>query len=103
MQNWKRNVLFACLLSLALAGCASDTKERASEYFDDTSITTKVKTKLFDDPQTSGFSITVTTYKGTVQLSGFVNSDKEKARAGELAKGVEGVKDVKNDLIIKSK
>lgn len=102
MLSWKRNALFICLLSLALAGCAG-TKESASEYVDDATITTKVKTKLFDDPQTSGFSITVTTYKGTVQLSGFVSSDKEKDRAGELAKGVEGVKDVKNDLIIKTK
>lgn len=103
-MNWKRlTLLIACLLSLSLAGCAADTKERAGEYFDDTTITTKVKTKLFDDPQTSGFAITVKTYKGTVQLSGFVNSDKEKDRAGELAKAVPGVKDVKNDLIVKSK
>jgi len=103
-MNWKRlTLLIACLLSLSLAGCAADTKERASEYFDDTTITTKVKTKLFDDPQTSGFAITVKTYKGTVQLSGFVTSDKEKDRAGELTKGVPGVKDVKNDLIVKSK
>ncbi len=103
-MNWKRPAfLCACLLSLSLAGCASDTKERAGEYFDDTTITTKVKTKLFDDPQTSGFAITVKTYKGTVQLSGFVNSDKERDRAGELAKGVPGVKDVKNDLIVKTK
>ncbi|TAM43982.1 MAG: BON domain-containing protein [Gammaproteobacteria bacterium] len=103
-MSWKRlTLLIACLLSLSLAGCAADTKERASEYFDDTTITTKVKTKLFDDPQTSGFAITVKTYKGTVQLSGFVTSDKEKDRAGELAKAVPGVKDVKNDLIVKSK
>lgn len=103
-MNWKRLILlFGILLSLSLAGCAADTKERAGEYFDDTTITTKVKTKLFDDPQTSGFAITVKTYKGTVQLSGFVNSDKEKDRAGELAKAVPGVKDVKNDLIVKSK
>lgn len=103
-MNWKRlTLLFVCMLTLSLAGCASDTKERAGVYFDDTTITTKVKTKLFDDPQTSGFAISVTTYKGTVQLSGFVNSDKEKDRAGELARAVPGVKDVKNDLIIKAK
>ncbi len=103
-MNRKRLVLlFVSLLSLTLAGCAADTKQRAAEYFDDSTITTKVKTKLFDDPQTSGFAITVKTYKGTVQLSGFVNSDKEKTRAEELTKGVPGVKDVKNDLIIKAK
>ena len=48
----------------SLVGCAADTKERTGEYIDDAGITTRVKAKLFDDPQTSGFSITVTTYKG---------------------------------------
>lgn len=103
MFKHNRLALLAGLLVLSLAGCAADTKERAVEYFDDSTITTKVKTKLFDDPQTSGFAITVKTYKGTVQLSGFVSSDKEKVRAEELTKGVPGVKDVKNDLIIKNK
>ena len=98
-----RLVLFACLLSLSLVGCAADTKERTGEYIDDAGITTRVKAKLFDDPQTSGFSITVTTYKGTVQLSGFVSGEKEKSRAEELAKTVPSVKSVKNDLIVKSK
>lgn len=103
-MNWKRlTLLIACLLSLSLAGCAADTKKQAVEYFDDSTITTKVKAKLFDDPQTSGFAIGVKTYQGTVQLSGFVTSDKEKDRAAELAKGVAGVKDVKNDLIVKPK
>ena len=103
MPNRKRLTLLACLLSLVLAGCAADTKKQAVEYFDDTTITTKVKTKLFDDPQTSGFAISVKTYQGTVQLSGFVTSDKEKDRAAELTKGVPGVKSVKNDLIVKTK
>ena len=103
MPNRKRLTLLACLLSLTLVGCATDTKKQAVEYFDDTTITTKVKTKLFDDPQTSGFAISVKTYQGTVQLSGFVTSDKEKDRAAELTKGVPGVKSVKNDLIVKSK
>ena len=96
-------VLFAVILSLVLAGCAADTKERTGEYIDDTGITTRVKAKLFDDPQTSGFAIAVTTYKGTVQLSGFVSSEKEKNRAEELAKTVPSVKSVKNDLIVKNK
>lgn len=101
----KRNFvfLFAVILSLVLAGCAGDTKERTGEYIDDTGITTHVKAKLFDDSQTSGFAITVTTYKGTVQLSGFVNSEKEKSRAEELTKTVPNVKSVKNDLIAKTK
>ncbi len=103
MPNRTRLALLACLLSLSLIGCATDTKERASEYIDDAGITTRVKTKLFDDPQTSGFAITVTTYKGAVQLSGFVSSEKEKNRAEEVAKTVLSVKSVKNDLIIKNK
>jgi len=101
-MNWKPLVL-AGVLALALAGCAADTKKQAVEYWDDTTITTKVKSKLFDDPQTSGFAISVKTYQGSVQLSGFVSSEKERARAGELAKSVQGVKDVKNDLIVKPK
>ena len=96
-------VLFAVILSLVLAGCAADTKERTGEYIDDTGITTRVKAKLFDDPQTSGFAITVTTHKGTVQLSGFVSGEKEKSRAEELARTVPSVKSVKNDLIVKGK
>ena len=103
MRNRKYIAIFTCLLSLTLAGCAADTKERAGEYIDDTGITTRVKTKLFDDPQTSGFAISVTTYKGTVQLSGFVSGEKEKSRAEELARTVSSVKSVKNDLIVKSK
>ena len=96
-------VLFAVILSLVLAGCAADTKERTGEYIDDTGITTRVKAKLFDDPQTSGFAITVTTHKGTVQLSGFVSGEKKKSRAEELARTVPSVKSVKNDLIVKNK
>lgn len=103
MFDRKRLAVLASVLSLALAGCAADTKKQAVEYFDDSTITTKVKARLFDDPQTSGFAIGVKTYQGTVQLSGFVDSDKEKARAEELAKAVAGVKSVKNDLIVKPK
>ena len=103
MRKQNFTILFAVVLALVLGGCATDTKKQAVEYFDDTTITTKVKTKLFDDPQTSGFAISVKTYQGTVQLSGFVTSDKEKDRAAELTKDVPGVKSVKNDLIIKTK
>jgi osmotically-inducible protein OsmY len=103
MSLHKPLAVLACVLALALAGCAADTKKQAVEYWDDTTITTKVKAKLFDDPQTSGFAISVKTYQGTVQLSGFVTGDKEKDRAAELARGVPGVKNVKNDLIIKAK
>lgn len=64
-------------------------------------VTTKVKAKLVEDPVTSAWDIRVTTVSGTVQLSGFVKSDREKERAGELARAVPGVKSVVNDVIVK--
>lgn len=83
-----------------LGGCAGAGQETGA-YVDDAAITTKVKTRLFNDPVTSGFAIKVTTYRGTVQLAGFVNNQREMSRAGELAGSVPGVKAVKNDLIVK--
>jgi osmotically-inducible protein OsmY len=95
-------LVLAVLTALPLLGCAGTEKQQSTgEFIDDSAITTKVKTKLFDDPVTSGFTIRVSTYRGTVQLSGFVNSEREKNRAGELAQAVAGVKSVKNDLIVK--
>lgn len=92
-------LMFAMML---LGACASTTtSESTGEFFDNSLITVKVKSKLVDDPATSFLSIKVVTYKGVVQLSGFVDSDKEKQRASELARSVEGVKDVKNDLVVK--
>lgn len=98
------SVLLATLLvatPLAFFGCASQTKQSTGEYMDDSAITAKVKAKLFEDPATSGFQINVTTFKGVVQLSGFVNDDEAKARAGELAKTVEDVREVENNVIVK--
>lgn len=69
----------------------------------DALITTKVKAALFRDPQASGFQISVNTYRGVVQLSGFVDTIDQKQRAGELAQGIEGVRTVHNDLIVTSK
>lgn len=100
---WARSkfLVVMCMVGL-LAACASSlTAESTGEFLDSSLITTKIKAKLIDDVLTSGFSIKVNTYKGLVQLSGFVNTDMEKTRAMELALAVEGVKQVKNDLIIK--
>lgn len=68
----------------------------------DALITTRVKTALFQDPQASGFQISVHAYRGVVQLSGFVDTVDQKQRAGELAGRVEGVQAVHNDLIVTS-
>lgn len=90
--------LIVVVLMAGLLGCAGQS---TGEYIDDSAITTKVKTKLFNDPITSGWQITVNTNNRVVQLAGFVKSSKEKDRAGELARSVPGVKSVKNDLVIK--
>lgn len=75
--------------------------ESAGEYIDDAVITTKVKAAIADDDKLSAFDIKVETYKGNVQLSGFVNSHDEITSAAEIAQKVEGVKSVKTDLQLK--
>lgn len=98
----KRNLLVAVLVGLSLVGCAStSTQESTGEYIDDTAITTKVKSKLLLDKETSGTAISVETFKGIVQLSGFVKSSQEKQRAGEIASAVDGVKRVENKISIR--
>lgn len=95
MKVW---LILAALL-LALAGCAgSRTQESTGEYIDDSVITTKVKSAFASDQTVDAINIQVTTFKGTVQLSGFAKSRQEISRAVELARGVEGVKAVKNSI-----
>jgi hyperosmotically inducible protein len=102
----KRNMLIGCFMLLmliaALMACASTSKqEGAGEYVDDSVITTEVKSLLAADDFLKSFEITVETYKGIVQLSGFVDSQKAIDKAGEIASGVKGVKSVKNNLNVK--
>ncbi|MEJ2344974.1 MAG: BON domain-containing protein [Gammaproteobacteria bacterium] len=85
-----------------VAGCAgSPTRESTGQYIDSAAITAKVKAKLLQDSLTAAYQIDVTTYKDTVELSGFVNTEQEKQRAVAIARGVPGVKLVENDLIVK--
>jgi osmotically-inducible protein OsmY len=94
-------LLFTFLL-VGLAGCASTSKsEGTGEYIDDTVITTKVKTEVFNEPTLKSHEINVETFKGTVQLSGFVSSQADMNKAAEVARRVKGVKSVKNDIRIK--
>jgi osmotically-inducible protein OsmY len=102
----KRNFVIQCLVLLMLiatfTACASTrTHESTGEYVDDSVITTKVKAKLANDDFFKSFQISVETYKGIVQLSGFVNSLQAVNKAGEIVMTVQGVKSVKNDLIVK--
>jgi len=102
----KRNIVIHCLVLLMLiatfAACASTrTQESTGEYVDDSIITTKVKSLLAKDDFLKSFQIGVETFKGTVQLSGFVGSQQAVDKANEIARSVKGVTSVKNDLIVK--
>ena len=102
----KRNVgiryFLLLMLMVAFVACASTrTQESTGEYVDDSVITTKVKALLAEDDFLKSFEIGVETYKGTVQLSGLVDSQKAIDKAGEIARGVKGVKSVKNNLNVK--
>ena len=102
----KKNVVMRCLVILmliaTLAACASTpTRESTGEYVDDSVITTKVKSLLANDDFFKSFQISVETFKGVVQLSGFVNSKQAVNKAGEIVRSVQGVKSVKNNLIVK--
>lgn len=95
--------LLVCLgLITAFLGCnATQKKESTGQYIDDSAITTKIKTGIFDDLKLKSLQIEVQTFKGVVQLSGFVDSSQNAKIAGEIAGLVAGVKEVKNDLVVK--
>ena len=94
--------VFLAILMASLLGCAStDKQEGTGEYFDNTVITTKVKAAIFDEPTLKTFEIKVETFKGVVQLSGFVNSQSDIDKAVEIAQKVTGVKSVMNDMQLK--
>ena len=98
--------LIACLaltgLAFTGAGCAGTRYERSTgAYLDDKSISTRVKTALFRDPDVSGFDVNVNTFRGDVQLSGFVDTAQQKQKATEIAREVSGVEMVTNNLEIK--
>jgi osmotically-inducible protein OsmY len=96
------SVVFLAFMLLALGGCAStDTQEGTGEYLDDTAITTKVKAAIFNEPSLKSAEINVDTFKGVVQLSGFVSSRADITKAVEIARSVKGVTSVKNDMQLK--
>lgn len=104
MMKSSKNIFVALLavVMLALAGCASTPKsEGTAEYVEDSVITGKVKAVFVNDPALKAREINVETFKGVVQLSGFVSSEAEAQRAVAVAKGIKGVSSVKNDMRLK--
>ena len=104
MKNITRKLasLAGVVLIATAFGCAStSTTEGTGEYMDDTVITTKVKAAILDEPTLKSTEINVETFKGVVQLSGFVSTPGAQSKAVAVASGVKGVKSVKNDMRVK--
>ena len=101
ISKYLSSVLLAVTLVTAV-GCSSTSKQEGTgEYVDDTVITSKVKAAVFNEPMLKSAEINVETFKGVVQLSGFVSSQAAANKATEVARSVSGVKSVKNDMRIK--
>lgn len=105
MKQFKIAFSFMLIAVFAvMLGCASTSKkEGTGEYIDDSVITAKVKAAVLNEPTLKSAEINVETFKGVVQLSGFVNSNADIAKAVSVARGVNGVTSVKNDMTLKSK
>jgi len=96
------SALFLAVALVSVVGCASTSKQEGTgEYVDDSVITTKVKAAIFNEPSLKSAEINVETFKGVVQLSGFVSSHTAESKAVEVTRSVKGVKSVKNDMRIK--
>ena len=96
------SALFLAVMLASVVGCASTSKQEGTgEYVDDSVITTKVKAAILEEATLKVFEIKVETFKGTVQLSGFVSSQTAANKAADLARNVRGVKSVKNDIRLK--
>ncbi len=103
MRWFNRFTTFFFIIAFAsFLGCAStSTQEGTGEYVDDTVLTGKVKAEIFNDPSLKSAEINVETFKGVVQLSGFVNSKEDINKAIRVARSVKGVVSVKNDMRLK--
>lgn len=96
------SAFFLAVTLASVVGCASTaTHEGTGEYIDDSVITTKVKAAIFNEASLKSAEINVETFKGVVQLSGFVNSRADENKAVELARSIKGVTSVKNDMRLK--
>ena len=96
------SAFFLTVLLAFFVGCASTPQQSGTgEYIDDTVLTTKVKAAVFNEPTLKSAEINVETFKGVVQLSGFVNSQSDINKAVEVTRSVEGVTSVKNAMRLK--
>jgi hyperosmotically inducible periplasmic protein len=104
--NWMSKLRLlgtTALLVTALAACAgSPTRESTGQFIDDSTATSKVKSALLEDKVTRGLAVHVETFKGTVELSGFVDTTQDRERAAQIASSVDGVRSVANRLVVKS-
>jgi osmotically-inducible protein OsmY len=102
MKSFRSVALIVAFALASAAGCASTSRsEGTGEYVDDTVITAKVKTAILQEPSLKSTEINVETFKGVVQLSGFVSSSANVSTAMMVARDVKGVKSVKNDMRVK--
>lgn len=95
--------LVLCLIVIiGMLGCAgSRTQTSTGEYIDDSAISTKAKTALLADEEVSGLQVEVETFKGVVQLSGFVDTPAQAQKAEQIVRTIDGVQEVKNDIVVK--
>jgi len=97
-----RKLATVSAVALLLGACSvTEGKQTTGQYVDDATVSTRVRTAIVRDPNVSLTELDVKTMNGTVQLSGFTDQQAKKDRAGQIAKSTEGVKDVKNDIIVK--
>jgi osmotically-inducible protein OsmY len=100
-QRIAQMMIAASVITTLVACAPTATREGTGEYIDDTVITAKVKASIFNEPTLKSSEINVETFKGAVQLSGFVGQAADAQKAAEVARGVKGVTSVKNDVRVK--
>jgi hyperosmotically inducible protein len=100
--KWLRTAVTVAALTATIAACAPmQGRQTAGEYVDDATITTKITAELIKDKELPASQINVETMQQTVQLSGFVDLAAQKTKAGLVARNTEGVRDVKNDILVR--
>jgi len=103
IQNVRTHLILAGLVLAILSACApSGTTRGTGEYIDDAAISSRIKTAFATSPDVKATEVQVETYKGTVQLSGFVDSSESALRAAQIARQTPGVKEVRNSMVIRT-
>jgi osmotically-inducible protein OsmY len=101
-KTWYISLVICLILSMAILGCAGDRTSRSTgQAVDDSAVANKVKMALYADKEVSGSQIEVEVFRGTVQLSGFVDSAAQARKAVQIAQSTNGVKEVRNSMVVK--